>query len=354
MNIDLLMANTRSCTGSCVYCSAANQKDAYRNTILDTVAAKTYDEVLFDFDKLERTLKSYIGNKKEVRYTIWGADPLSCFLALQDTIDFLDWFNNFYNIKHIYCTSTNGLPIADDNIVDYINKNNIKLQLSHDGVAEELRLPIDPLVEFQDNFKRLKYYFINCVAHSYNTDFAANIEYFNKWAIPSTKNIRFSKPMLGANWSNAINRSGFKNGKHYEELKGTVFGDFGIHENIDEYIHDAMNLPEPYRFNVKYTNLVDMKLNSCGKFATGISKTSPHIDTLGNYTICNLVDSLGQLGNPNMKPQFSECNECRWKDSPICTGCCINPTEDTIHEKCVFNKKLNEAIYTNRLGNSVE
>ena len=348
--IDILMAGTRSCTGSCVYCASANAADVYRSSILEKTAENTYNEVVFDFDKLENTLKNYnrfiAANK--IKFVVWGADPLSCFYALNDTVDFLEYMGDKYNKQIIISTSTNGLPIADGTVVDYLIAHNIQLQLSHDGVAEELRLPIDPLIEYNANFKRLNYVFINCVAHGYNTNFAANIEYFNKWAVSWTKDIRFSKPMVGANYSNAINIKGFKDGKYYDELKGTPFGDFGIHEeDTDRWIHDFMNLPKPYRANLPIDDpkFFKMPLNNCGKYATHIEEVSSHIDTLGNFTVCNLVDSLGKLGNPTMKYQFKdECATCIWKDSMVCTGCCINKTEDTIHNKCVFNKKLNEAI----------
>ena len=348
-SIDILMAGTRSCTGSCVYCASANQKDVYRSSILQQTANKTYDEVQFDFDKLEETLKNYNRFIKadRVRFIIWGADPLSSFYALQDTVDFLNYMADKYNKQIEISTSTNGLPIQDDRVVDYLNDNKIKLQLSHDGVAEELRLPIDPLVEYQENFARLYFVFINCVAHGYNTDFTANIEYFNKWAIKWTRNIRFSKPMLGANWSNTINKNGFKNGKYYDELKGKPFGDFGIHEeDIDKYIFDFLHLPKPYRCNlpVDDINFFKQPLNNCGKYATKQADVSSHIDTLGNFTVCNLVDSFGQLGNPTMKQQFDECSTCIWNKSSVCTGCCINEPESTVHDKCIFNRKLNEAI----------
>lgn len=347
--IDILMAGTRSCTGTCVYCASANQKDVYRSNILQDTADNTYKEVQFDFDKLENTLKDYNRfNKADlVKLVIWGADPVSCFYALQDTVDFLEYMSEKYNKQIRLSTSTNGLPIKEDKTVDYLNAHNIALQLSHDGVAEELRLPIDPLIEYQENFKRLNYVFINCVAHGYNTDFAANIEYFNKWAVSWAKDIRFSKPMIGANWSNSINKTGFKDGKHYEELKGTIFGDFGIHEeDVDKYIQAIMHLPKPYRFNLPIDdiNFFRTPLNNCGKYATHIEEISSHIDTLGNFTVCNLVDSLGILGNPEMKRQFDECDKCIYKNSMVCTGCCINEPESTIHEKCIFNKRLNSAI----------
>ena len=348
-SIDLLMAGTRSCTGSCVYCASANQKDVYRSSILQQTADKTYDEVQFDFDKLENTLKNYYKfyQSEQVKFIVWGADPVSSFYALQDTVDFLDYIKDKYNKKIVISTSTNGMPIKDDAVVDYLNNHNIHIQLSHDGVAEELRLPVDPLKEYQENFKRLKFVFINCVAHGYNTDFKANIEYFNKYAVEWAKDIRFSKPMIGANWSNTINKNGFKDGKYYDELKGKPFGDFGIHEeDIDRYIYEFLHLPKPYRCNLPIGDpkFFQIPLTNCGKYATKVQNYSSHIDTLGNFTTCNLVDSLGQLGNPNMVEQFEECKNCIWKNSPVCTGCCINEPECKVHKECIFNKKLNIAI----------
>ena len=53
---------------------------------------------------------------------------------------------------------------------------------------------------------------------------------------------------------------------------------------------------------------------------------------------------MGFLGNPNIKPQFKECSNCRYKYSQVCSGCALNPTEDTVHDKCEFNYALNVAL----------
>ena len=347
--IDLVMAGVRSCTGSCVYCSNISIGNVNLKTKLDNVSNKTYDEVLFDFDKLENRIVSHpTFRNSRFDVSIWGADPLSSFYALQDTVDFINYIAYKYKKTIKISTSTNGVPICDDGIVKYLIDNNIGIQLSHDGVAEELRLPIDPLKEYNDAFKEIaekSWMFINCVAHAYNTDFKANMEYFKKWA-PFCKNIRFSKVMPGVNYSNAINKTGFKNGKYYEELKGKPFGDFSIpEEEIDEYLNNILNLPSPFYTNLTRINPDNKKSHSCQKFIKGEIKEIFHIDTLGNYTTCNLLDSQHQPGNPTGEYQFpDECKTCKWKESPICTECIISEPEYKIHDHCVFLKKLNEAL----------
>lgn len=356
-NLDLLMAGVRSCTGHCVYCSSANQGDMWRGSIIEETANKTYDEVIFDFDKLENALKKHMSSNKYWNINIWGADPISSFYALQDSIDFLKYFANKYDKDFIYSSSTNGTPIGNDDIVNFLVENKINVQLSHDGVAEELRLPIDPLKEYTENFKRLNRVFVNCVAHYYNCDFKKNIEYFSQFPFISDK--RFSRPMIGKNYSNTINKKGFRNGSYYEHLKGTPFGDFGIRNTeddphlIQDYVRWAFSiLPHipGWRFNigVRNSNPYNKEHTGCGAYALGLKDHNFHIDTLGNYTVCNLADSLGNLGNPDIKPQFDECKKCRYKLSSVCTDCALNEPECTIHDKCEFNYALNVALEISR------
>lgn len=356
-NLDLLMAGVRSCTGSCVYCASANQGDMWRGSVVDDTIKKTYDEVVFDFDKLENTLKNHTSSNKYWNVNIWGADPISSFYALQDTVDFLKYFANKYGKDFQLSTSTNGAPFGNDEIVNFLVDNKISVQLSHDGVAEELRLPIDPLKEFTENFKRVPLY-LNCVAHYYNCDFKKNIEYFKQF--PFIRDKRFSRPMIGKNYSNVINKKGFRNGNYYEHLKNTPFGDFGIRNTeedphlIQEYVRWAFTiLPRTpgWRFNIgtRNTKIYNKTHQGCGAFAVGEKKYNFHIDTLGNYTTCNLADSIGFLGNPNIKPQFKECEHCRYKTSSICTDCALNEPEETIHDKCEFNYALNVALESAQL-----
>ena len=352
-NLDIIMAGVRSCTGSCVYCASANQKDMWRGSLVESTSIKSSEEVQFDFDALEKKMLEHMGQNKYWEVHIWGADPLSSFYALSDTVDFIEWFAEKHGYDIQIDTSTNGAPLISDEVTQYLIDHNIYLQLSHDGVAEELRLPYDPLMEYKDNFKRLPYVYLNCVAHYYNCDFQKNIDYFKQFDFLGEK--RFSKPMIGANTSNAINTKGFRNGNYYEHLKGTPFGDFGIRNTeddphlIQEYIRWAFTiLPHTpgWRFNIGVHNAIIYNSHEpgCGAFAKGIKDYSFHIDTLGNYTTCNLADSMGFLGNPNIKPQFKECSKCRYKYSQVCSGCALNPTEDTIHDKCEFNYALNVAL----------
>lgn len=358
-NLDILMCGVRSCTGFCSYCASANQGDMWRGSIVGETAQKSSDEVVFDFDKLEQTMRKHMGDYKYWTIHIWGADPLSSFYALVDTVDFLEWYGDKYGYDLSLNTTTNGSPLVSDEITQYLVDHNMMLQLSHDGVAEELRLPIDPLKEYTDNFKRLPYIYLNCVAHYYNCDFQKNIDYFKQFPFLGEK--RFSRPMIGANVSNTINKKGFRNGNYYEHLKGKPFGDFGIRNTdddphlIQDYIRWAFTLlPQikGWRFNLgtRNTQIYPGKIMGCGAYALGQLTKSYHIDTLGNYTVCNLADSMGFLGNPTIKPQFKECEGCRYRYSQICTGCALNETEDTIHDHCEFNYALNVAMEMKQLS----
>lgn len=348
--IDIIMAGVRSCTGNCVYCSAANNSDViFRNQFLNEVDYKTSKEFKIDFRKLENALVNHPNFRKDnLNIVIWGADPLSAFTPFKITVIFLEMLRKKYNLKFTMMTSTNGMPLGNKDIIDFCVKHNIIVQLSHDGVAECLRLPIDPLVEYRDNISKLKEVRVNCVAHYYNCDFKKNIEYFDKYRTPNMR-IRFSKPMLGANYSKTINRLGFRNGEYFEELRGKPFGDFGIRNTeeephlVEDYVLNLFTLPKGYSKSGMNEPQFSSKISGCGAFSTGQRDWSNHIDTLGNCTICNLIDSLGKVENPECFDQFDECKTCRFKHSSLCRGCCINPPEGTIHSKCELLYEINTA-----------
>jgi len=347
--IDIIMAGIRSCTGSCVYCAAANNSDViFRNQFIDEVNCKTVKEFKIDFRKLENTLINHPNIRRDkLNIVIWGGDPLSAFTPFKMTVAFLEMLRKKYNLKFSIMSSTNGMPLGNKELIDFCIKHDIIIQLSHDAVAECLRLPIDPLIEFRDNIARLPRVKVNCVAHYYNCDFKKIIEYFDKYRTPNMS-IRISKPMLGANYSKTINRFGFRNGEYFEELKGKPFGDFGIRNTkeephlVDDYVNAMFNLPKGYvNSGMKKPSFSD-KVNGCGIYSTGARDWSSHIDTLGNYTFCNLIDSMGKVANKECNFQFKECENCKYKTSSLCKGCCINPPEGTIHEKCELLYKINE------------
>ena len=118
------MAGLRSCNGKCPYCACS--KIVHNND----------SEFQYNWDKVRSELK----NKDCSEIMIWGADPIVSWNSFCKTVDFVE---SLGKNTQIYA-STNGSTLTED-VIDYLNKHNIKVQLSHDGVAEHYKLDFDPL-----------------------------------------------------------------------------------------------------------------------------------------------------------------------------------------------------------------
>lgn len=289
------MAGLRSCNGKCPYCACG--KIVHNND----------SEFVYNWDKVRSELK----DKDISEIMIWGADPIVSWNSFKKTVDFVESLGK--NIQ-IYA-STNGSTLTND-VIDYLNEHNIKVQLSHDGVAEHYKLDFDPLDRY--DITRLNSVVINCVIHNNNCDIMKNIDYFSK-KVPTIK-VAFSLPQISKE------------------------NDFTIHkENADKLIGQCTALllsDNPmYRLNVPTGD--DYKIDYRTKMPTvgclmseGVSN---HIDTLGNWCQCNLVDSL----NPKLEFRRNEiCNNCEFRYSTLCGVCGLlePPTE------CYFLYRLNQLL----------
>ena len=205
ISYSIVMSGVESCSGMCSYCSAASSMDytmgvkgigtpeidwdALHKSLLD-VDKKTYEEALFDFPALEKALDNDIKNVKRIDDTngytfkadIWGADPVTCFSALQEVVYFLEDYCNNRGMKFQLHTSTNGLPLLRDDICDFLKQHNIHVQLSHDGCGQYMRTkyidPIDiPNVRMMTREGYLDW--INTTLTFWNYSLFANIRYWN-------------------------------------------------------------------------------------------------------------------------------------------------------------------------------
>lgn len=320
--INIIMSGLRSCNGRCAYCAIKNF--VHNNDF----------EFQYDWDKLKETLDNYIG--EDNKYWIWGADPVVSFNSLKKTVSFL----REYNPNCIIYTSTNGSTLTDE-VIEYLNNNDIHLQLSHDGIAEELKLPFDPILKY--NIQNINHLYINCVINYYNYNIPKNIEYFEK----NTKDIyiSFSLPQFGINYSNKLNTTGFFNGEYREDLINKPFGDMDIHgeavepligycaallyNNKTRYI---LNVPIDKYF-IDYRKGVPLNDVSCLSAWRGLNKGN-NIDTLGNYTQCNLLDSLHEKKEMRRNEL---CDKCKYRYSALCGTCFLQ--EPVTY--CNFRYRLN-------------
>lgn len=326
INYSITMTGVEACSHGCVYCSAAttlkyaqgvNHKDLENS--LKKIDEKTYSEFKADFSKLAETLEHNSrfrrakeiqekqGVQAEVHIDLWGADPVTCHLATQEVVDFLeDFIVGKHGMKLTVSSSTGGLPLARNDIVDYYREHKMTLQISHDGCGQWMRTgEIDPLYDdrLADNvaslFRDGTLNMINDCLNFYNNDVFANKkywdDYFKSIDIPKDK---FAKLFIKLNRIydgdyNILrkNKDGIfgSDKRQWKELKGKEFGDMRHHNWLNL---NSGNLELDHRF----AHELDDYLNDWYKLA--IMMRDPKV-----------------LSDPMWQPYLGYCKEQvnRWK-----------------------------------------
>lgn len=296
LNFSITMNGVESCSHNCVYCSAATtlnyaQGVNYNDleSSLKKIDEKTYSEFRADFNKMTETLEqdSRFRRAKElqekkgiqcyVHIDLWGADPVTCHLSTQETVDFLkDFFINKHGMKLDLSSSTGGLPLARKDICDYYKENNISLQISHDGCGQWMRTKdVDPLYDdrmadnIADLFKSGHLRLINDCLNFYNGDIFANKKYWDDYFehIGLSDNLRknlyikLNRVYDGVYNIQKKNVNGIfgSDKRQWEELKGMPFGNMNHHNwkhantgnveldhllahELDSYLNDWLRL----------------------------------------------------------------------------------------------------------------
>ena len=384
-DLSLTTTNINHCSGGCLYCLAASTinysliktNDAKDIIIKDCIRVdnKTYDEAQFDFEALEKKLDEL----RPDSIALWGGDPITSFKCLQEEVDFLEWWSNKNNHPLHITSSTNGLPLLRDDIKNYLIKHNLNTQLSHDGVGQWIRTGnIDPL-DF-DNVKELVdrgiINSINATLSFYNYSCKDNIDYFhsklkeiwpdiynpNKMASERESNLYRSlyiklNHIMDSDYNvTGLNKDGRWQNTTIEALKNTKLGDMSLRNGVnewdkhvlDDYIADWFELLWQYGDNRlaipyflpfrkyiisqfqrgrKLSSFNAKEGNPCRLYQMGLTDNSIHIDTLGRFTQCNLLDSNTSVVNPtNERPN---CKGCRYELSSECNMCgAVKPRED--------------------------
>lgn len=348
LRYSITIKGINECSGSCAYCVAAST-DMYkqgidRNHIVEECRAidkRTFEVAQFDFTALEHTLDTSKRYNKDALYTfdLWGADPLTCISSIAEVVYFIEDYCNTRGIRYSISSSTNGLPLLDPSVVQFIKEHHISVQLSHDGLGQKYRTgEYDPLKDkaIQALIKDGTVRTINATLTKQNCSPLDNIKYFNEILREIFPDV-YDKDKVATEAESNIWRSiqiklnHIYDGK-YEGYDPTLTG-----RELDIYIHEWSML-----FNVLFTPNIDnlyyrpyaryikgqsnrygflksfnSKGNPCRNFQIGIDEESEHLNTLGEYTQCNLVD---KVVNPDNKLS-EECETCKYKLSKECNMC---------------------------------
>ena len=331
------------CNAMCSYCSAHLIEEEHPVVDLDAII-KTM--------KSNKALTQAIESKEGFVVNFWGGEPLIHTKYFDPIIERLE--KEFGSNVKGYFISTNGIPLADKKVVEWIyNLNKIKptnIQISHDGLGQYHRTKwFDPLFSESTKDVCVKlakdgiFNLINCTMSAKNPSMMANMFYFNKWFLDNGVSDLIDIKL------NHINDSDY-------------CSDFDFNgEELDTYIHETeiafmdtyslvKKYGEPYRGNKNFpvwwrpfAGYFDNQLKrddlykvpgGCGQFAIGMKDETWCINTKGEYVACQLWDTNDGIQNLKLEmPAY--CDTCEYKIYSECHPC---PNNTYPKEKCSYHK----------------
>ena len=331
------------CNGLCDYCSAHLVKE--EDPIVDL-------DAIVDTMKKTRFIKDGLSNGEKLCVNLWGGEPLIHIQYFEPIIKRLE--EEFGDKIDNYFLSTNGIPLADKKVIEWIYKINkikpVRLQLSHDGIGQYYRTKLfDPL--YSDSTKNVLvklandgiFNLINCTMSSKNPSMFANMFYFNKWLLDNNLSNIVDVKLNHINDSDYCSDYDFNGDElstyiHETEIlfmdTYTIYKKFNLENN-------PKNAPKwwvpfiGYFYNQLMRDGLYEVPGGCGQFAIGMRDQTWCINTKGEYVACQLWDTND--GIQNMKLEMPEyCNECEYKVYNECHPCPNN----TYPKKCAYHKEF--------------
>lgn len=370
-SLSLVIAGQTRCSGLCNFCHCSfhydrfgvpKDKDLKESLVgLDNICR---DEAVFDFPALEERIISTDKWKKsgnKFHFTIWGTDPLTSFTNFQEVVDFCRDLCKRHNKQVHISTSTNGLPLIRDDIVEYLLKSNdITFQLSHDGYGQFFRTQDTDPFKFDGTQQLLyanKITSISCILNQYNALVIPNYELIVS-NLPRSSNcgVRLWTMHVGHYDGQQANARGLLNGQEYDELKGKKFGDFMIRndykmaeetgivqlarqcdDHFADWNHILSTFDDPKWSRLRSALVPRLRAGTmhlsttskygrpdCANFHHGLQDYSDSIDTLGNFTQCHLLQGGEPVPNPEFK-MAKICSTCKYRHQQECMMCGAMP-----------------------------
>lgn len=277
-------------------------------------------------------------------FEIWGGEPLFNFDAFVETYDTLD--GAFPGST--FWTSTNGILLGDDHICDVLVANNIRIQLSHDGLGQKLR-GVDPLKDSHtlENVRSLVdmgiLTTVNCTLSQVNPSWLDNIEYW--------------KGIFGKN----TDRLRIKLNHPYDSDYAFEFA-FTDEEKTSKYLkefltlywncwHDKSFLPAFRGYILeqgdRFTKMkAEENKAACRAYQSwkyGVEGNFQRdwnfvIMTSGSYGECNLAPKVDNPGG--VQPDY--CKDCKYREYSECQHCGAMKYP----KQCFYQKRWMETLET--------
>lgn len=325
--MNIIVNGIKECSGTCPFCTLCSTTGT-KHSIDDIKAIddRTYASAKWDFEALENALiqSPYWTNVNSI--LIWGGDPLTSFKCTCEVVDFIEYLEKKYD-KHIYkVLSTNGLALKRDDVVEYILKHGIAMQLSHDGTANHLRVKEDPLT-FGSTIELMKHGNINtvyCVQSKFNSNIYEQMEIFD----PLPVKTRRISPVRMTNDGYTI-----EDPVYFKQLTEILLK------------YDPNDPNNKYVWQPLIRQFTTSRDTACSRYHKGKSPYTTMFDTLGKPTECHLLDSSQHVQAKDIeynKPP--KCKDCPFSKTFACNGCGLVPLKDGTEMKECFYFKVHIAI----------
>lgn len=329
-----------SCNFNCLYCMQHEFKT-------DNVVNLSYNTDIIEFIKLYACKQP---DDNPLRIIFFGGEPLLYFETLKDII------LNLKDVNINYSIITNGSLLTDE-IIEYLNSNNICVSVSWDGKTTKLSRLIDVFETNKENIFKLDNFYISSVLNAYNSpksvlDDILNISNEYNALYDTNKFIGFNLDNLYdlGNCNKDVFNINFD--KYREDILDIITRYINDQENCSEtefvYINNIIDMIKSYQEYDEESN--NKQYSPC---MNGIKVLN--LDLQGNLYLChnNLDKKLGTIYssvdeymekyftyNKNFKFYVENCVEC-----PIrfcCDGGCMLLSED---EKKNYFCKQKKAMY---------
>ena len=272
-------------------------------------------------------------NKKTTRLFFWGGEPLLYFETIKKIVS---RYKDLYEFGII----SNGALLSQE-IVDFINQNDVKFILSHDAHATKETRNVDVLKnkKIVDLFDQIKKSTINVTISSISKPLKEIFEYY-----PLSKTVNLN-PMINTTDTEISRKyADFDEQKYRESIRYLL-------SSYNEYVLGDESKRREFNNVMKILESINIFLNEgrqidrCYDCVYG-AKTI-NIDCEGNLYVCHnsdikigTVESSFEDVSDRMKKIISavrtDCDRCELND--ICGGHCVLLKDYGRKQKCAASK----------------
>ena len=326
------------CNFNCNYCSQGQIPRENKTHKISQDVIDFLDKYLVDHKDKPKTI-----------LRLWGGEPLLYFDIMQKLLA-------RYKDKFEFTCISNG-SLLNQEIVDFLNENNIIFALSHDGPVTESTRNIDILKnkEIKSLFDSIKNRSILSLITSENPYIYKVFDYYKELGYYDLFNISIvwmvnHNGTINQRRLSEINIEEYKNGlrelitryEKHENKIGNYHQEHALIKSQLRHIFYKVNIEKP---ELKCRNYI-RKCSTCGYYGKG---SKLEFDIHGNVYNChNSDDIIGHITEDteiiedkkkksldNIKKEIN-CRDCAFQN--ICDGVCMNTVSDGDAKWCELYK----------------